>query len=233
MLVTAMRSPPVPWSASALALVALSCSAIACGSDEAGKRNTASPGNADAPRCRVGSERPGPAAFAPERGIVLACGRTTGGSQIELYALAGDHGVACINIAGLPGGTRACGVAPSDRVPRPRTHLIGDAVVQRSPGAPLELYGAAAPDVQSVVLRFQSPRRRPGQRAATLIRARDRGALKAARIERPFGYFLGSVPDGAEQIWADARDGAGRVVGRFDFDPLRSMHPTVFIAEKD
>ena len=85
-----------------------------------------------------------------------------------------------------------------------------------------------------MVLRSQPTRRRPEQSAATLIRVRDRRALKAARIERPVGYFLGSVPDGAKQIWAEARDSAGRVLDRFDFDPIaQSMHPTVFIAEKD
>jgi hypothetical protein len=111
---------------------------------------------------------------------------------------------------------------------------VGDAVVRRSPRAPQELYGATAPNVQGVSLRYRTPSGRLARRRATLIRVTDRRALRAAGIEQPFGYFIGFVPRRSRHTSAEAHDAAGRLLGRFDFDPVaRSMHPTVFIARED
>jgi hypothetical protein len=145
-----------------------------------------------------------------------------------------DAGGPCLNIAGLPGGTRACGRAPSERLPPVPAAIGGGAIVRRSAGAALELYGETAPDVRRVVLRYRLPRIGPGETTATLIRVRDRAALRAAGIRAPFGYFVGVVRPRARRVSAVALDASGEPLGRLGFDRLiRSMHPTVFIATGD
>jgi len=169
---------------------------------------------------------------APEREQKVVLGRavTPAGTAIELYSFR-DAAGPCLNLAGLPGGTRACGRAPSERVPPARRALGGGAIVRRSAGAPLELYGEARSNVRRVVLRYRLPQGGPGEREAILIRVTDRAALKAARIRRPFGYFVGAVPPRARRVTAVALDGSGDPAGRLGFDRIaRSMHPTVFIA---
>jgi len=87
--------------------------------------------------------------------------------------------------------------------------------------------------VRRVVLRYQLERGRRAHRAAALLRVTSGAGLTAAGIRRPFGYFIGSVPTRARRISAEAHDGAGKVLGRFAFDPIvRSMHPTVFISSE-
>jgi hypothetical protein len=161
---------------------------------------------------------------------VLGCGRTPAGTTVQLYSFR-DAGGPCLNIAGLPGGTRACGRAPNERVPAAREAIGGGAIVRRPAGVELELYGETAANVRRVLLRYRLPQGRPGQRPATLIPVRDRAALRAARIRKPFGYFVGAVPPRAGQVSAVALDTSGKVLGQLGFDRLaRDMHPTVFIA---
>lgn len=164
---------------------------------------------------------------------MLGCGQTVDGFEVELYS-SRDAAGPCLSIAGLPGGTRACGRAPSERVPPTRAAIGGGAIVRRSAGSRLELYGETAPHVRRVVLHYRLPRGRPSQRPATLIRARDHTALRAARIRTSFGYFVGSVAPRAIRVSAEARDSSGTVLGRLRFDRLaRSMHPTAFIAVEE
>ncbi len=133
-------------------------------------------------------------------------------------------------LAGLPGGTRGCGRAPSERVPPSSAAIGGPAIVRRFAGAPLELYGETAPEVHRVVLRYRLPRGVSGRRPALLIRVSDRAALAAAGIRQPFGYFAGMVPGKARRVVAEAHGRSGAVLGRFAFDRLAAgMHPTVFI----
>lgn len=160
-------------------------------------------------------------------------GRTRAGTTLQLYSFR-DAGGPCLNIAGLPRGTRASGRAPSERVPPARDAIGGGAIVRRSAGARLELYGETAPNVRRVLVRYRVSHGRPVQRPATLIRARDRAALSAARIREPFGYFVGAVPARPGQVSALALDGSGVVLGRLGFDRFAGdMHPTVFIAGEE
>jgi hypothetical protein len=130
----------------------------------------------------------------------------------------------------MPGGPRACGRPPSERQPAPAAALTGPAIVQRSGDAPIEIYGEAAARVTRVAIRYrQSGTRRTAP--ATLVRLQDRGALDAAGIERPFGYFVGSVPASATNVVAEGRSANGRSIGRLAFGPtIESMPPTAFIA---
>jgi hypothetical protein len=207
--------------------------AAGCDSGDRGPSTT----RADTPRtgderCPVGAHRGAPGVPTGERAIVLGCARTRAGGAVQLYSFQ-DAGGPCLNIAGLPGGTRACGRAPSERVPPVRVAIGGGAIVRRSAPAPLELYGETAPNVHRVLLGYRLPNGGQRQSPATLIRARDRAALREAGIRRPFGYFVGAVPRRARQISAVARGSAGKVLGRLGFDRLaQSMHPTVFIAVK-
>jgi hypothetical protein len=190
----------------------------------------AGPPGIDEPPCEVGAERSSPGAPGREREIVLGCGRTPDGTVVQLSSSL-DAGGPCLSITGLPGGTRACGRAPSERVPPAREAIGGGAIVRRTTGAQLELYGETAATVRRVLLRYRLPSGGPGERPATLIRARDPVALTAARIGEPFGYFVGAVPPRAVRVSAVALDRSGRVLGRLGFDRLaRDMPPTVFIA---
>ena len=163
---------------------------------------------------------------------MLACGRVGGGTAVELFSFR-DAARPCINIAGLSGGTRACGRAPSEQVPPAHMAIGGPVFVQRSPGAKLELYGETAPNVRRVVLRYRLSGRGVGLRPATLIRVTDDEALRAAGIRSPFGYFVGFVPPRATDISAEAHARRGDVLGRLDFDGVvRSLQPTAFVATR-
>ena len=163
------------------------------------------------------------------RSVTLACGETAAGRALRLYSFR-DAGGPCVRLAGLPGGTRGCGRAPSEWVPPSSAAIGGPAIVRRFAAAPLELYGETAPEVHHVVLRYRLPRGGSGRRTAVLIRVSDRAALAAAGIRQPFGYFVGMVPATARQVVAEARGRSGAVLGRFAFDRLAAgMHPTVFI----
>lgn len=160
----------------------------------------------------------------------MGCGLTRHGEAVELFAIR-DAGGPCLMIAGLPGGTRGCGRAPSERVPPGRTSIDGPAIVRRFKGAPLELYGETQPNVRRVIVRYRHRERGLGQRNATLIRATDRAALRQAGVREPFGYFVGTLPPSATKAIAEARDESDRVLDRLRYDGLlRGMHPTVFIS---
>lgn len=179
--------------------------------------------------CEVGTERAGNGVPAGQRAIVLGCGRSRAGSALRLFSIKDEAGP-CLGISGLPGGTRMCGRPPSEVVPPARDAIGGGAIVRRSAGAQLELYGETAPNVRRVLARYRLPHGRLGSRRATLIRVSDRAALRAAGIQRPFGYFVGAVPARARHVSAVALDASGKVLGHLGFDRLaRDMHPTVFI----
>jgi hypothetical protein len=212
------------FPAMGLALLVGASFAAGC---EAGSQEAA------ATRCEVGGPPADPGAQGRKGATVLGCGRTTAGRAIELYAFR-DAGGPCLNIAGLPGGTRACGRAPSERVPPARGAIGGGLIVRGSGGAPLEVYGETAPSARRVLLRYRAPQGRPRHKPATLIRATDTAALSASGVREPFGYFIGAVPRRAVGVFAVALDASGEVLGRFGFDRLlRGMHPTVFIARDE
>jgi hypothetical protein len=183
--------------------------------------------------CAVGSDGWEPGISRQKPPIVLACGRTTEGRPVELFTFR-DAGGPCLSIAGLPGGTRACGRVPSERVPQVRAGIGGPVIVQRSPGAPIELYGETGGEAQRVTIRYRTSADGPvRQRRAALLRARDDESLEAAGIRRPFGYFIGSVPPTAQDIVATARTRSGDVIDRADFDPIvDSMPPRAFIVRR-
>jgi hypothetical protein len=180
--------------------------------------------------CDVGAERPSRLGGQPA--LVLACERTPAGTEIRLSSLRDDAGP-CLTIDGLPGGTRACGRAPSELGPPSRAATGAGAIVRRAGGAPLELYGATAPAVRRVLLRYRLSGGRAGRRPATLMRVTDPGALRAAGIREPFGSFVGAVPRRAREVMAAAVDRSGEVLGRAAFDGFGDMVTTVFIARPD
>lgn len=190
------------------------------------------PPSAGEPPCDVGAKRFRPGISSGRRSVIVGCAQTDSGDEVQLYSFR-DAGGPCIYIAGLPGGTRGCGRAPSERVPQFRRAIGGPAIV-RPPEGPLELYGETSPAVDLLVLRYQLPDRGRARRRATLVRMRERSALRAAGIRRPFGYFVGTVPRQAKQVVAEARGESGEVLGRFAFDGIiSSMHPTVFISNNE
>ena len=161
---------------------------------------------------------------------MLGCARTATGSEVRLYAIR-ELGGPCLVLTGLPGGPRACGRAPSERVPAKSAPLGGPVIARRSPEADLEVYGETSPSVRRVVVSYRLPDGRAGRRRATLIRAEHRGSLRAARVRDPFGYFFGALPPEARRVVAVALDRSGAKLGRLGFDPIvRTMHPTVFLA---
>lgn len=177
--------------------------------------------------CEVGDRRA--VGRGPE--VVIGCGRALG-EPVRILAFR-DAGGPCLLIAGLRGGTRGCGRAPSERVPAATEAIGGPAIVRRSPDRPLELYGETTADVRRVVLRYRRNGRDARRREAALIEMRNPAALRAAGIRESFGYFVGSVPPGATNVSAEALAASGAVLDRFRFGRLaREMHPTVFIASK-
>src|SRR5688572_4179697 len=100
----------VLWCATAL----LGSVLLGCGSKAA------------APSCEAGAQvhRLG------MRSVTLACGETAAGRELRLYSFQ-DAGGPCVVLAGLPGGTRGCGRAPSERVPASSAAIGGPAIVRR------------------------------------------------------------------------------------------------------
>jgi hypothetical protein len=178
------------------------------------------------PECETGAVRTqGPI----KRATVLGCGRMTAGQRLELWASRDDAGP-CIVIVGLPGGPRACGRAPSERVPQAEKAIGGPAIVRRAPRAPIELYGETSPEIKHVIVHFRLGKDPPRQRRATLIRVEHRSALRRARIREPFGYFIGSVPSSAHDVVAKAFDSTGTERGQLEFDRvINSMAPRAFL----
>ena len=201
--------------------------ALGCGEDDS--NSTAGRDGVVQSNCAVGDERKARNAPHGRRAIVLGCAGSQEGRQIEIYSFR-DAAGPCLNVAGMRGGPRACGRPPSERRPASRAPLSGPAIAQPSDQAPIEIYGETAARVTRVMIRYRRSGTRRATRA-TLVRVQDRNALDAAGIERPFGYFVGSVPSSATGIVAEARAADGHTLGRLDFDPVvESMPPTAFIA---
>lgn len=216
-------------SAEHTAVVFLLSALVAAGCGSADKRPPvarAGAGSADEPQCAGRSTR----VLLWQRATPMGCARTPAGTAINLYWIR-ELGGPCLIITGLPGGPRACGRVPSERVPPTRAAIGGPVIVRRSPAAKLEVYGETGPNVTRVVLRYRLPGGRPSIRSATLIGVRDEVTLRRARVREPFGYFIGAVPPRAMRVAAMALDESGEVLGRLSFDEIeRSLHPTVFIA---
>lgn len=218
-----------------VACTAFSCVLIAAGcassDDERGAASTsASSGTRD---CAVDLDRSGPDVSGEKRAILLACGQTGEGRSVAIYSSREAAGGPCLSIAGMPGGVRACGRAPSERVPPVRGDVSGPTIVQRTTNAPIELYGETGSDARRVTIRYLASDGVVRRKRATLLRAHGHEALEAAGIRRPFGYFVGSVPASADGIVATAHTRSGDVVGRAGYDALvGSMDPTVFIAQR-
>ena len=170
---------------------------------------------------------------SPQRGP-LATEPLPGGGLLELHA-SHDAGGPCIVIRGLPGGPRACGRAPSERVPRERRPVSAGPIVKRSARGPVELYGETRARVARVTIRYIGSHCVERTVRATLARATDRRALSAARIREPFGYFVATVPGTVRRAWADARTASGDLLGSADFSTLLADRrpTTVFLQGAD
>lgn len=175
--------------------------------------------------CDVGAQRSeGPIKDA----TLLACGTTPKG-PVELWAWRDGAGP-CVVVVGLPGGPRGCARAPSERVPPSEAALGGPAIVRRTARGPLELYAETGPSVAQVVVSYRRADNGQVRRTATVIKVDDGEALRAARIQSPFGFMVTSVPGSATRVTAEGRDDAGAARGRLRFGPvIESMHPTAFL----
>lgn len=214
-----MRKPLLASTAVLLASACFGCSWAASGE------------SADACTERVGRTVRG--VLGGAGGVALGCTQIRGPAQlVELYAVS-DAAGPCIVVTGMPGGPRACGRAPGEREPAVERAISAGPIVRRSSRSPFEVYGETRADVGQVVLRYTLPRGGRGTSRATLVEAADAGALAAAGIREPFGYFVGQVPGDAQDVVAEASERSGRRLGAADFSGvMRSMHPTVFIAEE-
>jgi hypothetical protein len=170
------------------------------------------------------ADRPAPSPLATEP--------LPGGGRLELHAVQ-DAGGPCIVIRGLAGGPRACGRAPSERVPAVHRPVSAGPIVRRSADSPVELYGETGPRVTQVIVRYTGSGRRERTVRATLARATDPRSLAAARIRRPFGYFVATVPGTTRRAWADARSASGHLLGTADFSRLLAdRHPTTVFLQR-
>jgi hypothetical protein len=163
----------------------------------------------------------------------LASEPLPGGGWLELH-VRHDAGGPCIVIWGLPGGPRACGRAPSERVPQVRRSISAGPIVRRSAGSPVELYDETGPRVAEVIIRYAGPHGCRRTAHATLARATDRRSLSAAGIRRPFGYFMATVQGRVRHAWADARSGSGHLLGSVNFSRLLADgRPTTVFLERE
>lgn len=212
--------------------VVLVVSVCSCGGDAADLTRPSATVRMDGREaCTYALGRTRPNVLGNAGGIALGCARARSGSRlIELYAFR-DAGGPCIVIEGLPGGARACGRAPSERVPAVRRPIGGGVIVRRTRRSRVEIYGETTAVVKRIVLRYALPGAGLRTGRPTLIRVVSPFALSAAGISEPFGYFVGSVPAGSRRVVAEARDRFGRRLGNAHFSRLiRDMPPRVFIA---
>src|SRR5215207_5460553 len=142
------------------------------------------------------SPHPGPLATEP----------LPDGGRLELHA-SPDAGGPCILIRGLPGGPRACGRAPSERVPQEHRSISPGPIVRRSARSPVELYGETGPRLAQVIIRYAGGRRRERIVYATLARAAwQRRLLEAARRRTPYdGLPTAGPPVGPRNSSSPAR----------------------------
>jgi hypothetical protein len=162
----------------------------------------------------------------------LASEPLPGGGRLELH-VRHDAGGPCIVIRGLPGGPRACGRAPSERVPQVRRQISAGPIVRRPAGSPVELYGETGPRVAEVIIRYAGPHGCERTAHATLARATDRRSLSAAGIRRPFGYFVATLPGPVRDARAEARSRSGNLLGRANFSKLLADgRPTTVFLER-
>lgn len=224
-----------------LATLCLLCAVVLVGDTGSSARSGAASAKSEAAGgevkigfCAVGDRPTSPLVAPEERATVLGCSQTGDGRALELYGVADASGAGpCLGLAGLPGGTRACGRAPSERVPEVRRALGGPQFVRRFPRGRIEVYGETTAKVDRVSVSYRLRGGGLRRRAATLIQARNPEALAKAGVRKPFGYFVGLVPPRARQITAEARDYSGKILARFGYDAaVRSWNPTVFIARK-
>ena len=79
--------------------------------------------------------------------------------------------------------------------------------------------------MRRVTLSYRLPNVSRRHKQAALIRVRDPRTLREANIRKPFGYFVGAVPARARNVSAEARNSAGAMLDRFNFDRLAAGKP--------
>ncbi|MGH2993152.1 MAG: hypothetical protein ACRDL1_06420 [Solirubrobacterales bacterium] len=223
-----MRGSLERWALMTLAVLLLGLSS--CG-DDSSPEFSASDDAADARRreANVASECEANPPLRQKQ-VLLACGDFTHGRVLQIRTGRSPSGQkGCLEIYGLgDGDARACGFVPSERVPsKAGEALVADSIAQTGARDPLELYGATSPDVDSVVIHYAGIPETEQRTPATLIRVTDPAALRSARLEGPFGYFVAEVPPDTTQATA----GEGVTIGRADLlpEPLGDLARTVFI----
>jgi hypothetical protein len=163
---------------------------------------------------------------APE---VLAAVELADGRTLRLGAR-GDGAGACLVLSGVDRDDRACGRPALMRVPPVTEAVVAEATAQRSPDAPLEIYGATSDDVDRVAVRFTDSGGMTRTARAVLLVADAAERLERSGIHGPFGYFFAELPPRAEHVVATGYDEEGQELGSADYAHFRDLHPHVFIS---
>jgi hypothetical protein len=145
------------------------------------------------------------------RPIVLAAGRAPDGERLELVGYQQSHqgqSDLCIDVT-FPARGEGHGCA-NDYYPAQGT--------SSGRGHPTRVEGATPADTESVVIHY-TVHGRSGAREAALVHVDNPEVIEHIRADGPFGFYLGILPEGAENIEAKGFDEDGRPQWRAVFYP--------------
>lgn len=211
--------------------IAVLSAQVSCGDDSSESAADASVDQSTAtPAIASGCEAVPP---LRQKQVLLACSGFTHGRELQVRTERDRGGIdGCLEIYGMGDGkSRACGYVPYKRRPVPKAEIIADSLAQRNKAAPLELYGAASLKVRRILVRHAGPSTRVRTTPARLIRITDEDALAAAKLRRPFAYFVAELPAATSSAKAIARGSRGAIIGKVSFlpRPFHDLRRTNFI----
>jgi hypothetical protein len=153
-----------------------------------------------------------------QRQVLLACEPFSRARELQVRTERDSGGRdGCLEIYGMGDGqSRACGYVPYKRDPVPSSPITLDSVNQLHEASPVEIYGSAATEVEGVTISYTDRTGRSGRTTATLLRVADAQALEAARLERPFRYFVAELPPDSVEASATATAANGRPLTTID-----------------
>jgi len=167
-----------------------------------------------------------------QRQVLLACGEFSRGRELQIRTERDSGGRSgCLEIYGVGGHmSRACGYVPYKRDPVPSSPITLDAIYRPTQEAPFEIYGSASPGVSAVTISYSDGNGQSDRIHATLLQVDDEAALRAARLARPFRYFVAEVPRSAVEASAAATL-AGSESMKINL-PLRAYSPPFVYARE-
>jgi hypothetical protein len=143
------------------------------------------------------------------RPVVLAADRLRSGERFELvgYQLSSrGQSDLCIDVT-FPDRDEAHGCG-NDSV---RAQSISS-----GPGHPTQVDGATSAEARRVVVHYEVEGV-PGSREAVLVHVDDPEVIRRIRVDGPFGFYVAELPEGAQDIVAEAFDAGGRSMWRAVF----------------